>query len=47
MSVNLTDTDEFTPLLHVLSGCGNMEATKDFVERDATLNNVKHMVLIH
>jgi ankyrin repeat protein len=44
MSVNLTNTDDPTPL-HVSAGCGKLEATNVFVERRAALKNTtKHSV---
>jgi ankyrin repeat protein len=35
--VNLTNTDEFTPL-HVSAASGILEAKKIFVKRDATIH---------
>jgi ankyrin repeat protein len=37
MSVNLTDTDKFTPL-HVCADFGHQEAAKRLVERGAAIN---------
>jgi len=37
MSVNLIDTDEFTPQ-RVFAELGHMEATKALIERDAAIN---------
>ena len=38
MSVNLTDTDDSTPL-HVYAEFGHLEATQILVEEDAAINN--------
>ena len=40
MSVNLTDTDDSTPL-HVSAQFGHLEATHAFAERGAAVNNAE------
>jgi len=41
MSVNVTDTDDVTPL-HISAWFGNVEATNVFVKKRAALNNAKN-----
>jgi hypothetical protein len=46
MSVNLTNTDDYTPR-NISAGRGNVEATNALVERYAVLKDAKNMMSLH